>query len=655
MSSERPENGHAVPEQEVPTENPSLGSFSELRNLLFGEDQQEIRRIQQRLDDPKLHAEDISRILPEAIALRQLPDMRLADALAPTLQESFRVSIKKDPQALVDAISPVMAPAIRKSISDALQRMIQSLNQTLEYGFSAKGWKWRWEAYRTGKPFAEVVLLNTLKYRVEQVFLIHRKTGLLLQHVSADPVVAHDADMVSGMLTAIQDFIRDSFGGSNGHALDQACVGDLTIWVEQTRDVFLAAAIRGNPIQGLRTTLQETVEKIQIDLRQQLEAFDGNAAPFESSRPILETCLVSAAGSDEKTDGKASRKVSPALLIVSVAVLALVGTWVFFSYRSHRRWTTYLDRLAAEPGIVLTGSGKRHGSWYVEGLRDPLAVDPSQLARTSGLDPKLISSRWELYDSFAPGFVLARANTMLRPPAGVLLGLRDGFLRVSGSAPGAWIADARRLAPLLPGVSGMIEDELRQSDRPEVVLRAATALLNPPAEVSLSYTDGVLKAEGSASHEWRLMARSQALTVPGVKSYDDDRLVDHETRYWLAEVNRIDSITFDFQPLGTDLLPGQESLFAEAADAVRKLASNSPANASPLQVMIIGHARPSGNASSLNLKRAERVKAELVYLGASASMLVVDTMDDAPARRADGYVSFQVVGSRAPTQTKAAR
>ena len=74
-------------------------------------------------------------------------------------------------------------------------------------------------AWRTGKSFAEVVLLNTLVYRVEQVFLIHAQTGLLLQHVVADAVTAQDADMVSGMLTAIRDFARDSFGGTRrGHA-----------------------------------------------------------------------------------------------------------------------------------------------------------------------------------------------------------------------------------------------------------------------------------------------------------------------------------------------------------------------------------------------------------------------------------------------------
>ena len=42
--------------------------------------------------------------------------------------------------------------------------------------------------------FAEVVLLNTLLYRVEQVFLIDRDSGILLQHVKAGTVAVQDAD-----------------------------------------------------------------------------------------------------------------------------------------------------------------------------------------------------------------------------------------------------------------------------------------------------------------------------------------------------------------------------------------------------------------------------------------------------------------------------
>ena len=99
-----------------------------------------------------------------------------------------------------------------------LNGMVQRLNRALEESLSVKSLRWRLEARRTGRPFAEIVLLKSLVYRVEQVFLIHRESGLLLQDAVAQSVVAQDTDMVSGMLSAIRDFITDSFVVDHAHS-----------------------------------------------------------------------------------------------------------------------------------------------------------------------------------------------------------------------------------------------------------------------------------------------------------------------------------------------------------------------------------------------------------------------------------------------------
>ena len=127
-------------------------------------------------------AEEINGLESKRDAALAVFDKRLAKALQPTFEETLRASIKKDPRPFVDAVTPVMGTAIRKAIAEALGAMMQSLNRTLDNSVSVRSLQWRLEAARTGKPFAEIVLLHTLEYRVEQVFLIHRETGLLLQH-----------------------------------------------------------------------------------------------------------------------------------------------------------------------------------------------------------------------------------------------------------------------------------------------------------------------------------------------------------------------------------------------------------------------------------------------------------------------------------------
>jgi OOP family OmpA-OmpF porin len=58
-------------------------------------------------------------------------------------------------------------------------------------------------------PYAQVVIRHALVYRVEQVFLIHRESGLLLEQAHLPNLALPDADLVSGIRTAIRDFVAD--------------------------------------------------------------------------------------------------------------------------------------------------------------------------------------------------------------------------------------------------------------------------------------------------------------------------------------------------------------------------------------------------------------------------------------------------------------
>ena len=325
--------------------------LSELRGLLLAADEAEVVRLQQRLEDPQSRAEDVGRVLPEAIAIRSREDRQLTDALLPTVEEAIVRSVRKDPEVLVDALFPVMGPAIRKSIASTLEEMLESLNQTLGQSFSAQGMKWRIEAWRTGKSFSEVVLLRTLLFRVEQVFLIHRETGLLLQHVSAGEAGVQDADMISGMLTAIRDFVHDSFGGREADGLHAFQVGQFTVWVEQGPLAILAGVIRGNPPRELRGVFTEAIEKIHRDQARALAEFQGDAAPFERSRGDLEACLKTQQQPGAEGAAAAGRKRSRRPLWAALAVvLAIAGVFAFFSVRRGRRWDAYLARLGGAAG-----------------------------------------------------------------------------------------------------------------------------------------------------------------------------------------------------------------------------------------------------------------------------------------------------------------
>jgi OOP family OmpA-OmpF porin len=459
----RPEKG--IINEDATTLPSDEGTVAELRSLLLGPAEAQLAEVHTRLFDPHRQLEEVSRVLPDAIAVRSRQNDALTTALAPTVSAALEHAVRKNPQPLADAIFPIMGPAIRKSIAAALRGMSQSFNQTLTHSLSAQGLRWRWEALRTGRPFSEVVLLHTLLYRVEQIFLIHKETGLLLRHASTGSVGVQDADMVSGMLTAIQDFVRDSFATRQGDQLETFRVGDLTVWIEQGPQAILAAVIRGNAPHQLREVLQQTLERIHLQYGSALKQFAGDSSLFSGTQTLLEDCLQS--GYDlEKQRVSSGRKLTPLRLIAGLVLLAAI-VWGFFWIRERRRWNAYLQSLRSEPGIVVTDAGKQGGKYFVSGLRDPLSRDPATLIMGTGLDSQSLVERWQPFQSLTPDFVLARAIKSLAPPGTVKLSFQDGVLVSDGFASHQWIVETRRIARLLPGISQFRDDKLFDLERIE--------------------------------------------------------------------------------------------------------------------------------------------------------------------------------------------
>ena len=420
--------------------------YTELRRLILGREQDLLSQLKQQFEDPERFATAIANVLPAAVTQAALRDDQLSRALSPTVESAAQVSIKKDPRTLINILYPLMGPAIRKSIGERLEGNLQSLNQMLKYSLSWQGLRWRLEAYRTGATFAEVVLKHTLLYRVEHVFLIHRHTGLLIEHIAAEHAEAKDPQLVSGMLTAIQDFVRDSFSETDTGGIDTLRLGELLLWCEDGPYALLAAVIRGSPPETLHDLLGDVLVKIHGQKSQALESFDGDTAPFADIRDLLAECLRS----QEKPHGKKTWALHWLFYLLPVTLLSLGGYWYYQRHQDHRRFMDYIQRLQIEPGIVVTGFEKHDAFWHVTGLRDPLATDPKELVADASLDPELVLGHWELYQALHPVLVLKRIQGSLDPVSTVSFTLEKDTILAHGTAPHVWIQKARTLSRTLP-------------------------------------------------------------------------------------------------------------------------------------------------------------------------------------------------------------
>ena len=408
-------------------------SFNTLKDLLVKPEQDKIQRIENRLDDPMLRAKEISQSLPHAISLSVMQSDKISQVLEPVIDASLKASVINNPKAIADAIFPALGPGIRKAISSTIMGMIQSLNQILNHSFSIQGMKWRFEAFKTRKPFAEIVLLNTLVYQVEQIFLIHKETGLVLEHVVSKDAIIQDPDLVSAMLTAIQDFVMDSFSTDTQGDLETLRMGsNRSIWIEKGEHALIAAVIRGTPPVDLRNTYQELIEDIHIKSGSALENFNGDPLPFSIFREQLKDGLQF----KEKNDHK---KISPWLWCILLVCLGFAGIWGFNALLSHQVWNKYIDRLKTQKGLIIISTDKREGVYKITGLLDPLAKDPQSLLTQPEKKRIRVKADWQSYYSLDPEFVFKRAQIILSPPSTITLTLSENTIIANGEASHEWL------------------------------------------------------------------------------------------------------------------------------------------------------------------------------------------------------------------------
>jgi OOP family OmpA-OmpF porin len=419
--------------------------------------------------------------------------------LEPAVEAALKRSIRDHPELWVGAIVPIVLPAIRSAIAAALRTMVENLNQMLEHSLSASSWQWRWESLRSGRPFAEVVLLRTLVFRVEQVLLIDRNSGLLLLAVSAPGVASHDTGLISAMLTAIQDFVHESFEVEASAGIRELHLGDFSLWIEQGRYACIAAAVRGIAPAELRETLGAALDLVHQECGPELRSFRGDSRSFDPRcRTVLEGCLLS-----RYECAKKPPMWKRALCIA--ALLSLPAVWFGIHTYHVRQWNSALRALSETPGLMIVQDAHA-GRHVLEGFRDPLAESPAHILASHGIDPRRVSIELHPFISLDHELVLKRARAWLHPSGDVSITLDGDVLNIGGAAPHEWILQARNAAgPLgMAGVRRIRTSGLRDSSLDS--LRAAIE------SRSIAFAEGssaiardqlsAARAEAAELHQW---------------------------------------------------------------------------------------------------------------------------------------------------------
>jgi len=120
-------------------------------------------------------------------------------------------------------------------------------------------------------------------FTIDEVFLIYRD-GRLISHVAPKESTI-DNQLFSGMLIAIQSFVKDSFKDQEG--LTSFEFGSRKMILEKGNYVFLAVALSGAEPKILKGQMHELIQKVEGLYAGIVEKWDGNTGGFKDVELML--------------------------------------------------------------------------------------------------------------------------------------------------------------------------------------------------------------------------------------------------------------------------------------------------------------------------------------------------------------------------------
>ena len=218
-------------------------TIEDLREVLLSADRQRLADLRARLVEVEGRVGDESAMIA---------------AITPLLSEMIRRSIRDAREQMIEALYPIIGQVVMRAVTEAIRDLARSVDERMRLTLRPGAYFRRLWAGLHGIDAGQLVLREALPFQVQEVFLIHRASGLLLLHVGhGQTTTASDADIVSAMLVAVRDFasdvLRRSAPGAEGEeTLDEIQYGDKAIIIEPARLAYLAVVVEGVPPSGFR-------------------------------------------------------------------------------------------------------------------------------------------------------------------------------------------------------------------------------------------------------------------------------------------------------------------------------------------------------------------------------------------------------------------
>lgn len=137
---------------------------------------------------------------------------------------------------------------------------------------------------------------------IKEAFLVH-KSGCLITYASSKGTEDKDFDIVAGMLTAIQSFVRDTFGAGQW-SLKRLEFEDKNLLIELGEHIYLAVIYEGKADVKLQSKVERTIGIVQEQFWHQCGNWTGDMDEWAGAEDIVKGLFMPESDEEAVDDRK---------------------------------------------------------------------------------------------------------------------------------------------------------------------------------------------------------------------------------------------------------------------------------------------------------------------------------------------------------------
>ena len=275
----------------------------------------------------------------------------LSRSLQSIISPAIAKEIENNKEKMIDALYPIMGGMIAKYVTQAIKEMMDSINEKIEDGFSFDKYKRKVKAKVSGVSETELLLEESSDATIYSLFIIHKKSGLLIAEANLENKEIGDPHMVASMASAIKDFINDWIQNHEEESSVQlVSYGKETLYIESAGSVYIIAFLNAEPDYEQRSEINTFFANLVKRYSRFFQTFNGDDSALEVK--ILSQKMQAFIDAQRKTSSqtKKEKKSMAKYLVWLLAFGALFYVYIQVEqyYANYRLEQSLLQKTGAQ-------------------------------------------------------------------------------------------------------------------------------------------------------------------------------------------------------------------------------------------------------------------------------------------------------------------